>query len=287
MNLLLTIDCLLSYRHLSVLLKDLPNREYLSDRGVSIDDFFPPSSPSVSICSYTQEFRRLATKLGLRVRIIPLSEHDSYYCLGDVEIWEVSFNTLPSEVLEAMGGCTYPGSNTSISQLRSNSCEKANGCERVSESRADSPATTDATAASSTSDVSVFHPFSKKSVEMLSWGSAPVVTARLVDEIVEIRQDLKGVGTGCFLWASSVILSRLILSSEFDEEVMSMFNPMSFCKSRGPRRPTAIDLGSQSLPTKDISCYAITSYGCYGLLDLSYLELIMSDMFLPISPIFA
>lgn len=175
----------------------------------------------------------------MSVRVIPLSEHDSYYCLDDVEIWEVSFSSLSSEDLEFVegGGGASKISNNYISCIQPN-CKQTNAL-----SRADSPATTDITAASLNTDSSILKDVRKKNVEMLSWGSALVVTARLLDEVVEIRQNFDRGGTGCFLWASSVILSRLILSEEFDQEIMSMFNPTSFIKTKSPFKPSAVDLG--------------------------------------------
>ena len=173
------------------------------------------------------------------MRVIPLSEHDSYYCLDDVEIWEVSFSPLSSEDLEVVegGGGTSQISNNFMQHTQQN-CKQKNSL-----SRADSPATTDVTAVSLNTDSSVSNDISRKNVEMLSWGSAPVVTARLLDEIVEIRQNFNRGGTGCFLWASSVILSRFILSEEFDRQIMSMFDLTPFIKTKSPRRPTVVDLG--------------------------------------------
>ena len=170
------------------------------------------------------------------VRIIPLSEHDSFYCLDDVELWEVSFNLLVSEDKSKLPEiAALPREITGDDQVKSG---------------ADSPVTTDVTVTSSSSnsfqmDYPTAYP-RNTSVEMISWGPVPVVMARLLDEIVEIRQNPSGEGTGCVLWASSVILSRFILSENFTGRGFSECQiSAGKINSEHFRRPRiAVELGS-------------------------------------------
>ena len=42
------------------------------------------------IVHFTQEFERLAELHGMKVRVVPLSEHHDSYSAEDIEIWEVT-----------------------------------------------------------------------------------------------------------------------------------------------------------------------------------------------------
>jgi hypothetical protein len=46
-----------------------------------------------------QEFQRIASKLDLEVTTIPLASHDPYYCCDDIEIWEVKRKSSNSSLL--------------------------------------------------------------------------------------------------------------------------------------------------------------------------------------------
>ena len=167
------------------------------------------------------------------MRVIPLAEHDSYYCLDDVEIWEVFFTPSASSFSSAELGADSVGV---ASPVTDNESDPRTGITGTSVS------ITDPRSSRTTSKALR----NVKGVEMISWGNIPVVKALLLDEVVEIKQDQHGEGTGCYLWASSVILSRFILSDEFDKRILSILPPIPVNKdgSTGRKTVTVVDLGT-------------------------------------------
>jgi len=161
------------------------------------------------------EFERLATLRGLRTRVVPLCEHHGIYCAEDIEIWEV----IPLPTSSVSEECT------SMQQKK----------------------------------VQEMHTLEHQEVKMTSWGSSlslvqAHVTTTKGSYLLSIKQRVQGqskgghevthdvaAAIGCYLWASSVVLSRFILTNSSFRDFVSL--PTTLSTSAGTR-PLALDLGA-------------------------------------------
>ena len=145
----------------------------------------------------------------MRTRSIPISEQHEIFCAEDIEIWEVTLmNEGSGNDNDFVGGGGVGASSPPSTVLN------VRGLGESSQPFISSTGFS-ADAISIASSLSAPRlQLGPASVRMLSWGtSLPEVQARLAGPLVTILQRQQqeagaGMGVGCYLWPSSVVLAR-------------------------------------------------------------------------------